>query len=79
MNESLNVLLAGVRKRRKVQIIDSFHISSRILPNMFRDHASILMEARSKRKPSLATTVVGFGLVSVELKSMKKMIRGSLA
>jgi hypothetical protein len=55
------------------KIIDSFHISSRIPPNMFRDKASILMEARAKRKPSLATKVVGFGLVTVEQKAMKRM------
>jgi hypothetical protein len=30
---------------------------------MFRDKASILMEAKSKRKPSSATSVVGLGLV----------------
>jgi hypothetical protein len=41
---------------------------------MFRDHASILMEARSKRKPILATKVVGFGHVSVEQKAMKRML-----
>jgi hypothetical protein len=32
---------------------------------MFRDKASILMEAKSKRKPISATLVVGIGLVSV--------------
>jgi len=32
---------------------------------MFRDKASILMEAKSKRKPSPAAPVVGFGLVLV--------------
>jgi hypothetical protein len=32
---------------------------------MFRDRASILMEAKSKRKPDAATVVVGFGPVSV--------------
>ncbi len=41
---------------------------------MFRDKASILMEARSKRKPSLATKVVGFGLVTVDQKAMKRML-----
>jgi hypothetical protein len=40
---------------------------------MFRDKASILMEARAKRKPNLTTTVVGFGLVTVEQKAMKRM------
>jgi hypothetical protein len=35
---------------------------------MFRDRASILMEAKSKRKPITATTVVGIGLVSVKQK-----------
>jgi hypothetical protein len=32
---------------------------------MFRDQASILMEANSKRKPISTTSVVGIGLVSV--------------
>jgi len=41
---------------------------------MFRDKASILMEARAKRKPILATEVVGFGLVTVEQKAMKRML-----
>lgn len=35
---------------------------------MFRDKASILMEARAKRMPNFATAVVGFGLVSVQQK-----------
>jgi hypothetical protein len=35
---------------------------------MFRDKASILMEAKSKRKPISATSVVGIGLVSVDQK-----------
>jgi hypothetical protein len=46
--------------------IDTFSFSSRIPPNMFRDRASILMEAKAKRKPTSATSVVGFGHVSVE-------------
>jgi hypothetical protein len=33
---------------------------------MFRDRASILMQAKAKRMPTSATTVVGFGLVSVK-------------
>ncbi len=33
---------------------------------MFRDRASILMEAKAKRKPNSATFVVGLGLVSVK-------------
>jgi len=41
---------------------------------MFRDKASILMEAKSKRKPSLATVVVGFGLVSVNQKKDKDLL-----
>ena len=45
--------------------IDTLLVSSTIQPNMFRDKASILMEAKSKRKPSSATSVVGFGLVLV--------------
>jgi len=49
-----------------VESIDTFCNSSRIPLNMFRDKASILMEARSKRMPNLATSVVGFGLVSVK-------------
>jgi hypothetical protein len=63
-----------IEKIALAKIIDSFHISSRIPPNMFRDKASILMEARAKRKPSLATKVVGFGLVSVQPKAMKRML-----
>jgi hypothetical protein len=35
---------------------------------MFRDKASILMEAKAKRKPISATSVVGTGLVSVRKK-----------
>lgn len=42
---------------------------------MFRDKASILMEARAKRKPSLAAKAAGFGLVSVDQKAMKRMLR----
>jgi hypothetical protein len=33
---------------------------------MFRDKASILMEAKSKRKPFSTATVVGIGLIAVE-------------
>jgi hypothetical protein len=53
--------------------IDSLYIRSKILSNMFRDRASILMEAKAKRKPTSATPVVGFGLVSVdqEIKKIK--------
>jgi hypothetical protein len=43
-------------------------VSSTIRPNMYRDHASILMEAKAKRKPISATFVVGIGLVSVNQK-----------
>jgi hypothetical protein len=39
---------------------------------MFRDKASILMEAKSKRKPISATTVVGIGLLSV--KQIKEQV-----
>jgi hypothetical protein len=43
--------------------------------NMFRDRASILMEAKSKRKPFSATSVVGFGLDSVnEQETIKSMV-----
>ena len=35
---------------------------------MFRDKASILMEARSKRMPNFTTSVVGFGPVPVKQK-----------
>jgi hypothetical protein len=41
------------------------------LSNMFRDRASILMEAKAKRKPTSATSVVGFGLVSVDQEIKK--------
>jgi len=40
----------------------------KIPPNMFRDKASILMEANAKRKPTSATSVVGTGLGSVDQK-----------
>jgi hypothetical protein len=53
--------------------IDTLFISSTILPNMFRDQASILMEANSKRKPSPATPVVGFGLVLVHQEIDKNL------
>jgi len=48
--------------------LDIFQMGSRIPLNMFRDKASILMEAKSKRKPISATSVVGIGLVSVKQK-----------
>jgi hypothetical protein len=51
--------------------IDIYFMRSRILPNMFRDRASILMEAKAKRKPISATAVVGIGLVSVKQKKDK--------
>jgi hypothetical protein len=35
---------------------------------MFRDRASILMQAKAKRMPISATSVVGLGLVSVQQK-----------
>jgi len=60
-----------VSKNRILKIIDSFFFSSRILSNMFRDRASILMQAKAKRMPTSATTVVGFGLVSVKQKMDK--------
>ena len=46
--------------------VDTLLSGSKIQPNMFRDRASILMEAKSKRKPGSATDVVGFGLVLVK-------------
>jgi len=54
-----------------LKIIDIFLMRSRIPPNMFRDKASILMEAKAKRKPISATAVVGIGLVSVKQKKDK--------
>ena len=51
--------------------IDIFFLRSRIPPNMYRDRAGILMEAKSKRKPISATSVVGIGLVSVKQKKDK--------
>jgi hypothetical protein len=51
-----------------VKRIDTLLFSSTIQPDMFRDKASILMEAKSKRKPISATLVVGIGLVSVNQK-----------
>lgn len=41
---------------------------------MFRDKASILMEAKSKRKPISTTSVVGIGLVSVEQNQEKDLL-----
>jgi hypothetical protein len=38
---------------------------------MFRDRASILMQAKAKRMPTSATPVVGLGLVSVQQKMDK--------
>jgi hypothetical protein len=38
---------------------------------MFRDHASILMEAKTKRKPTFTTSVVGFGHVLVNQEKGK--------
>ncbi len=55
-----------------IGIIDSLYIRSKILSNMFRDRASILMEAKAKRKPTSATSVVGFGLVSVDQEIKRK-------
>jgi hypothetical protein len=51
-----------------IKNIDIFFVRSRIPPNMYRDRASLLMEATSKRKPISATSVVGIGLVSVKQK-----------
>ncbi len=56
------------------EIIDIFNKRSKILPNMFRDKASILMEAKSKRKPNSATSVVGFGLVLRKQEKEKKLL-----
>jgi hypothetical protein len=55
-----------------VERIDTLLNSSKIQPNMFRDKASILMEAKSKRKPSSATSVVGFGLVLIKQEKEKE-------
>jgi hypothetical protein len=41
---------------------------------MFRDKASILMEAKSKRKPGSTTSVVGFGLVFVKQEKEKDLL-----
>jgi len=41
---------------------------------MFRDKASILMEAKAKREPVSATKVVGIGLVSVQQKKDKHLL-----
>lgn len=56
-----------------IKIIDIFFIRSRIPPNMFRDRASILMEAKAKRKPTSATSVVGFGHVLVKQETGKDL------
>jgi hypothetical protein len=50
------------------KIVDIFFSRCKIAPNMYRDHASLLMEAKSKRKPISATLVAGIGLVSVNQK-----------
>ena len=57
-----------------IKTIDLFIMRSRIPPNMFRDKASILMEAKSKRKPISATSVVGIGLLSVKQKKDKVLL-----
>ena len=54
--------------------IDIFLLRSKIPPNMFSDRASILMEAKSKRKPISATSVVGTGLVLVKQKKDKLLL-----
>jgi hypothetical protein len=46
--------------------IDIFPLRSRIPSNMLQHQAPILMEAKSKRKPISATSVVGTGLVTVK-------------
>jgi hypothetical protein len=56
------------------KIIDISFMRSRIRPNMFRDRASILMEAKSKRKPTFTTSVVGSGHVSVEQEKGKDLL-----
>ena len=57
-----------------VKTIDTLSSSSKIQPNMFRDKASILMEAKSKRKPNSATSVVGFGLVLIKQEKDKESL-----
>ena len=48
--------------------------SSKIQPNMFRDQASILMEAKAKRKPSLwRWSAIGFGLVLIKQERKSKL------
>jgi len=41
---------------------------------MFRDQASILMEAKTKRKPMSTTAVVGSGHVSVKQEMGKTLL-----
>jgi hypothetical protein len=57
-----------------MNFIDISSYAGRILPNMFRDHASILMEAKSKRKPTFTTAVVGSGHVSVNQEKGKDLL-----
>jgi len=64
-------LLLDEFQKITLKIIDIFSTTSRIAPNMFRDHASILMEAKAKRKPNSATAVAGFGLFLVEQENEK--------
>jgi hypothetical protein len=54
--------------------VDTLFNRSKIRLNMFRDKASILMEAKSKRKPSSATSVVGFGLVLIKQEKDKESL-----
>jgi hypothetical protein len=57
-----------------IQTIDTFCRQSKIQPNMFRDRASILIEAKPKRKPNSAAPVVGFGLVLVKQEMGKILL-----
>jgi hypothetical protein len=57
-----------------IKTIDTLLNSSKIQPNMSRDQASILMEAKSKRKPSSATSVVGFWACLVEQEKDKESL-----
>ena len=62
------IIISVIYPNGSYKTIDISLFASRIPPNMFRDKASILMEAKSKRKPISAPSVVGIGLVSVQQK-----------
>ena len=57
-----------------VDWIDISICAGRILTNMVRDHASILMEVKTKRMPTFTTSVVGSGRVAVNQEKDKDLL-----